>query len=45
MPQSIIYLSDKLNEKIEILSKKLNISKADVIIKILDNYKSKKGGK
>jgi hypothetical protein len=39
MPQAIVYLDDGLNKKIEEVSKELRISKHDLIIKILKEYK------
>ena len=43
MPQAIIYLEEDLNKKIEHDSKKLNLSKHDIIVRILKE-KYKKGG-
>jgi hypothetical protein len=43
MPQAIVYLDEELNKNIEENSKKLNLSKHDLIIKILKD-KYKKGG-
>jgi len=39
MPQVIIYLNYELDEKIKELSKDLDISKHDAILKILEDYK------
>ena len=43
MPQAIIYLDEKLNKKLENISKELNISKHEVILKILNEGELKNG--
>lgn len=39
MPQAIIYLDEELDKKIQDHSKELKVSKHDVIIRILKEYK------
>jgi len=43
MPQAIIYLDEKLNKKLESISKELNISKHEVILKLLNEGELKNG--